>query len=230
MKFLTAFLNNGRKNLKWHERNLFFAATLLIIILNIVLYAALGGSWKINTQVSSPRWNAFLYFKALIQTFLNAFLHFNWQHTLLNMLCFAVCGIYLERKTGTLNFFLLILGFAFFTSCAVAANNESINFRGFSGVNFALYSYIILDYLFCTIPKNKRTRLNTVYGGVMLALVYLAMCFSGGTSKFTFSWYPYDLFYNLGHYTSFFSGAIITLSLKLVILATEKKLLRKNDG
>lgn len=223
MKKLEKYLNNGREDLRLWQKNWFFAATLFVVVLNIVLFAALGGKWHIDTDnlysasdnaqglygVKS-HWNDCLYFKSLLQVFLSAFSHFNWQHTLLNMLCFLVCGIYLERKIGSVKLVSLVACFAFFCNSAVAANNDSINFYGFSCVNYAIYAYILVDYIFCALSKNTRNKLNVIYGGIMLGLIYFSACFNGGTQNVSFTWYPYDAFHNLGHYTGYFTGLIIS--------------------
>lgn len=44
-----------------------------------------------------PEWGSFSV-NNLFQTLVNSYTHSNWQHTLLNMLCFLFAGIYLERK------------------------------------------------------------------------------------------------------------------------------------
>ncbi|MDE7372867.1 MAG: rhomboid family intramembrane serine protease [Clostridia bacterium] len=199
------------------------------MLINVILYAALGSQWRIDTKDFDNyghyvyHWEQVLYFRNLIQTFLSAFSHFNWQHTLLNMLCFFICGLYLERKLGSIKFLLLIICFAFFGGCAVAANHNSINSYGFSGVNYAIYAYILIDYLFWVIPKERRNKLNIISGAVMLALIYFAACFNGGTEQVSFSWYPYDALHNLGHYTSYLVGLIIAT----LLCANEYRIERK---
>ncbi|MDE6676109.1 MAG: rhomboid family intramembrane serine protease, partial [Clostridia bacterium] len=189
--------------------------TLFVVVLCIVLHAALGSQWGIETD-GYNHWDDVLFFNNLVQTFLSAFSHFNWQHVLLNMLCFLICGIYLERKIGSLYMLLLVLCFAFFGSCAIAANHNSINSYGYSGVNYAFYAYILIDYLFSVCRKSTRNKMNVISGGVMLALIYFAMCFCGGTSTVSFKWYPYDLLHNLGHYTSYLVGLIIGVAIKTI--------------
>ena len=56
--------------------------------------------------------------------------------------------------------------------------------------------------------KEKRNLFNIVFGAVVLALIYFAMCFCGGTSRVTFEWYPYDLLHNLGHASGFITGLV----------------------
>ncbi len=216
-------LNNNRKNIGLWASNLFFVTTVMIALLNIILFDIIG-SWEIPLGYHSyGHWNDCLYFTNLLHVFCSAFSHSNLQHVLLNMLCFVICGIYLERKIGSLNLFLLIMAFALLCGSAVAANNDSIAFQGFSGVNYAIYSYILADYIFCAIQKDKRNKFDLIYGGVMLGLIYVAMCFNGGTQKFGFTFYPYDAMHNMGHYTSFFVGIIISSAIHLLIFFSAKK-------
>ncbi|MDE6618151.1 MAG: rhomboid family intramembrane serine protease [Clostridiales bacterium] len=221
MNKFTMIIDNNRKDLKWWQRNWIFATTVFTVLLCIIVYSS--GDVGIDIDFDS-HWHDCLYFKGLLHVFLSAYYHANWQHVLLNMLCFFICGIYLERKMGSIFLLLLIFAFSLFGNSAVAANNGSLWFRGFSGVNYAIYAYILVDYLFCVIPKSKRNKLNIIYGGIMLGLIYFAACFNGGTQKVSFSWYPYDAMNNLGHYTSYFVGLIIA-----TVLCTFKYLLDKKQ-
>lgn len=223
MDILLKFINNNRKDLKWWQRNWFFVTTVFIVLLNIILYATLG-LWSIERSNTKVHWNDCLNFTNLVDVFFSAYSHFNWQHTLLNMLCFMFCGIYLERKLGSVKFISLIVGLSFFGECVTSANSNSIYSYGFSGVNYALYAYILVDYLFYVIPRERRCRLNIIYGGIMLGLIYFAMCFNGGTQSVSFSWYPYDALYNLGHYTSYLVGLIIATFVCATAYYIEKKL------
>lgn len=154
-----------------------------------------------------PNWGRFSV-NNLMQTVLNTFTHFNWQHTLLNMLCFLVAGMYLERKQGSFPFLLFMVLLIFFTGFASAANDISLSWKGFSGANYGLYGYIVIEYIFMLFQKRKRDLVNIVSGAVVLGLIYLAMCFNGGTSTIGFEWFPYDLLHNLGHASGFFAGIV----------------------
>ena len=56
---------------------------------------------------------------------------------------------------------------------------------------------------------------NTIVGAIILALIYLAMCFNGGVASFSFEWYPYDLMHNMGHYSSFLIGFVLALIVQI---------------
>lgn len=199
------WLDDKNKKVTRLNRNYFFAVTVLVVIINILLYQ-FKSSLSVDISVT-PNWGRFS-LNNLFQAFINSYTHFNWQHTLLNMLCFFVAGLYLERKRGSLNFAAFIIVLSFFTAFATGTNDLSISSRGFSGVNYGLYGYIIIEYIFTVSQKRTRYKFNTVSGAVVVALIYLAMCFNGGTATFSFTVYPYDLLNNLGHASGFFVGLL----------------------
>lgn len=223
MKF-NEFINDNHKNKNWFVQNYLFAGTFFIIFVNLLLYTVGGsfGSFRSVVEIDNlQHWTSVLYFNHIARSFLNSFAHLNLQHALLNMLCFSVCGLYLERKKGSIKFVLLILALAFFTSTAISANYNSVNWTGFSGVNYGLYFYILTDYLF-SFQKSKRKWHNIIIGAVALALIYIFTCFSGGVSSFSFKIYPYDLITNLGHYSAALTGLIVGLMIKITHLKTDK--------
>lgn len=94
--------------------------------------------------------------------------------------------------------------------------------HGFSGVNYALYAFVIIDYIFYIFKKDKG-KANVIYGAIVIGLIYLAMCYNGGTTGFGFNWYPYDLINNMGHYTGFLAGLIISLVINICKLQSKKE-------
>lgn len=208
MKFhfdLKECLDDKSKTVTWLNRNYFFIVTVFIVLLNIIVYAVHGsdtGNFKVR-----PNWGTFSV-SNLFHALVRSYTHSNWQHCLLNMLCFFIAGLYLERKKGSLKFLLFMVIMSLFTSFASCTNNISLGAKGFSGVNYGLYGYIIVEYIFVLCQKEKRNLFNIIFGAVVLALIYFAMCFSGGTSRVTFEWYPYDLLHNLGHASGFVTGLI----------------------
>lgn len=216
------FINDDTKKLYWWNRNYFFAGTLLVVLINILIQVITPKHLWFYKWVPHS-WTSVLSFFNLFQHFVSAFLHSNWQHVLLNMLCFLICGAWLERRKGTLQILGLVFVMAWVAEAFVGANDLSLASVGFSGVNYALYAYAIIDYCFL-FRKPTRTKINVISGGILMALIYLAACFSGGTSEFAFCWYPYDFMHNMGHYSSFLAGAILGLTVQLVkIMAVKEK-------
>ena len=213
-------IDSPKKRLAWYSRNYFYAATVAVVLTNILLYALLGGSWQHAFGIGPASWRNSFDFERILRCFLNSFSHANWQHVLLNMLCFFVAGLYLERKTGSLGLLGLVLSIAILQGCVCTAA-FGLNFRGYSGVNYALYAYILIDYLF-SLGTARRNKTDLIFGGVVLALIYFAMCFSGGTSEVSFAVYPYDLLHNLGHGTRFFCGAIVALLIQIPMAAARR--------
>lgn len=214
-----------KKQIGWWNKNYFFAGTIIIVFINIYIFAFFN-DWQVKAFLvdSFAQYHERIYLAPFFRGFFNSFSHANLQHVLLNMLCFFVAGLYLERKTGSLGLCLLIIASAFFSSIAMASISFSAHFtHGFSGVNYLLYSYIIIDYLF-SFQKAKRDIINILFGAAVIALIYLAMCFNGGTSTIGFELYPYDLTHNAWHYSSFVAGIFVGFTIQIAQLKTRKDL------
>lgn len=214
-------IDDSTKKLHWWNRNYFYATTIAVVLVNVILYGTLGGNWE-NPYGGKHIWYSTLDLSNFVRAFFNCFSHSNWQHVLLNMLCFFICGLYLERKEGTLPFLALVLALTFFSALAAVTLSKSLGWHGFSGANFALYAYIIVDYIF-VFRKRTRTKFNIIAGAVMLGLIYFASCFNGGTASVGFEWYPYDFLNNAGHYSGFVAGAILGLFAQLCRFRGEKE-------
>lgn len=200
------WLDDKCKKLNYWNRNYYFVTTIVITLLNIILFAACEKPWIAERS----NWGSFSVTN-LVQALINTYWHLNWQHVLLNMLCFFISGLYLERKKGSLKFFLFIIVMSFFTAFASCTNDVSLGWTGFSGMNYGLYGYILFEFLFTCIRRDKRSLFNILIGVLIVALIYFAMCFNGGTEKVSFVWYPYDLLHNLGHASGFVVGLIFGL-------------------
>lgn len=219
MKILELFYFNVKnKMLTWKNTNYFFAATFFVLFLNCLVFAIGNLTHSFSGQ---PSWGTFSVAN-LFQALLNSYSHSNDQHFLLNMLCFCVVGLYLERKQGSLKFLLLIFVMSVFTAFATSTNFISLNWLGFSGVNYGLYGYIIVEYIFTLCQKDSRHSFNTIHGGIVLALIYFAMCFNGGISHIGFALYPYDLLNNLGHASGFVVGLLFGIYEMLTAIFQKK--------
>lgn len=225
------FFDDKSKAVKWWNRNYFYAGTIIVILVNILLFAFGGNDWK---SIATPddngfHWGEGFYFIPTIRSFFNCFSHFNWQHVLLNMLCFLGAGLYLERKLGTFGILGFVVLGAYLAGIATTANDLTVWYSGFSGVNYLTYSYIIIDYIF-SFQKRKKNKTNIILGGIIIALIYLAMCYTGGTSSFTFTWYPWDLLHNLAHGSGFVAGIALCLTVQLTEMIVIYHYKNKNEN
>lgn len=218
-------LNDSKKRLKWYSRNYFFVTTLLIILINYIVFFAYGKPSG-GIVYEQPEWSSFSITNLLI-AMSHCYMHSGSQHCALNMLCFFVVGIYLERKMGSLRLLTLVITMTAFTAFATTANYLSLTPVGFSGVNYGIYGFIIVDYIFMFFQREKHSRLNIISGAVVLALIYFAMCFNGGISTMSFVPYPYDLTHNIGHASGFVVGFLFGLYEGIVLLI--EKLSRRKD-
>ena len=195
-------IDDGTKKLTAWNRNYFFVVTVLITALCITLHACLGPKWSVKFLKDIDG----IY---VTKSFFNSFAHVNWQHCLLNMLCFFICGCWLERRYGSLRYSLLLF-FTIFSTSWATSGSWGVNVVGYSAVNYGLYAYTIVDFIF-SLQKSKRNLSNTIGGSVMMALIYFAMCFNGGTERVSFELYPYDLFNNYSHYVGFLVMLLVAI-------------------
>lgn len=225
-KFLAFFDDESKGKITWWNRNYFYAGTILVVLINILIFAFVKERpWQIiEIDNYVAHWGDVFYFDTTICGFLSAFFHSTWQHVLLNMLCFFVAGLYLERKKGTLGLILFIAFSAYIAEVAIQGNDLSVHSVGFSGVNYFIYATIIIDYIF-SFQKHRKNKMNTILGSVEIALIYVAMCFSGGSTSVSFAVYPYDLLHNMGHYTSFLAGIIVGLFVEITKFLTRKSIM-----
>lgn len=210
------FIDDKNKKLTWWSRNYAYLGTLLFVTLCVSIYTIVGNGSarpRLDNVDENIFYKAFV-FDNLIQSCINAVFHLNIQHVLTNMLCFLICGFYIERKTGTVNFILLTMLAVIFETAFTTAAVMNLNYAGASGVQFFFYGYIIIDYIF-SFQKVKRNKTNTIVGGVILSIIYVCMCFCGGTETFSFKCYPYDLINNAGHYAAIVPGIFIGLIIQI---------------
>jgi len=128
------------------KKNYFFLSTAAIALTIILLYAIGGNSWQEVISVpyavtGAPEPSR------LIRTFLNAFSSYNAAALTLSVLGFLICGLFLERRLGSINFFVLVILMTFFTSTATAVSLLHENWQGFIIVVYGLLAFIVLDFL-----------------------------------------------------------------------------------
>lgn len=78
-------------------------------------------------------------------------------------------------------------------------------------------------HIYYSISKSKVQGKHTIFSKFFLKCTVAPILINGGTSSFSFSWYPYDMMYNLGHYTSYLTGLLIALAIKLFPVVYAKK-------
>lgn len=220
------FFDDQKKNVRWWNRNMCFLATIIVVAVNFGIFYLVGSDWNAKPVITN--WNDMLSFSNLVNNFLSAFDHLSLEQLILNMVCFFMTGIYLERRIGTINLLLMVILFAFIGENIVGANHFGGWSVGFSCVNYALYGYTIIDFIFM-LRRESRSVANIIYGIFMLIFIYVACCYkAGGIYPFTLEldYLPIDLMYNMGHYTGaivgFILGTIIKVSKLQAISANER--------
>lgn len=97
---LNLILNANCRIKRWFDKNLFFTVTAAALLFNILPYAIVG-----NEQVMFEVGSGFA--QVFIHLIINPFLHTSAGQLINDCLCFALVGIYLERKKGSFKFALI---------------------------------------------------------------------------------------------------------------------------
>lgn len=213
------FIDDKNKSINSWNRNYFFIGTFLFILINVILFAT---GVRNSLEQTSKTWSQFDLTNLFI-SFTNIFQHSSWEHVLHNSLMIFVGGLYVERKTGTFKYLLLMLVFSFVGGAMTSACANSFVWGGSSVVWFALYGYILIDYLF-SFAKSKSNKTNLILGAIILVIEYIRTGFYdkiGGGIAWGIE--PYQLIYNAGHYVGFIVGIIFALTICLTQISGVKK-------
>lgn len=203
-------IDDKNKKLTIFTRNYFFIATLLVVAINIFLFAFLGSKWE--TTLFNENRSTYNFMNALF----GSLSHADWEHVLLNMLCFFVCGLYLERKIGSIKFFILVFIICFISRMAIVTISLSVSGHGFSSANYAIYGIVIVNYFSALVKsfvKKEKNLFNNIFGAIVIGLMILAFCYEGGNS-FPFTYYPKDLLRSV-HWPGFVVGLMFGVILQI---------------
>lgn len=223
--FLAFFNDKSKTNLKWWNRNYFYAGTFFFAALCIILFAALGQGWSLKLFDKSANYDNFKIVNFFNGLFGSMDHSGGWQHILLNMLCYLFVSIYLERKYGTINYLSLTVFICFFSRMANMLvlqhyGTGEMYLYGFSSANYALYAIFFVDFFF-SFRKSKRNLTNTILGSILVVVLYVVMCFNGGTTNFSFKFYPVDFIENSWHWAGFGTGILTGLLIQITSLNYE---------
>lgn len=217
------FFDDKNKKLSWWTRNYFFLGTILFVALNISIFAILGNNWESVYGGISNVWGQPFQFGNLIRSIFNTISHSDWEHVLFNMLFFVVSAIYIERKMGTFNFILFILGVMVFDASITTATDMALNWHGWSGVCYATKFYVFIDYIF-SFQKQKRNKFNIIFGAIICFICYASMSASVDDGVLVIYGYPHGLIYNAGHYSAALAGVILGLIVQISQLKIIKQM------
>ena len=212
------FVDIEKKQVNKVNRNYFWVVSIIYIVLNITLFAIFKNNnvlWKLE----QTKWKVFNGIKEWIISIGNLYTHNDWAHVLRNMFAFSFSAFYIERKMGSLNFLGLLLILSML-SAPLVSMYVGLKWAGSSVIYFAVWGYVIIDYLF-SLGKNVRSKTNLIIGGVVIACKYIGSCLTNnivGTNILI----PIHLIYNAGHYFGFIVGILISLLIQIVSLQLKK--------
>lgn len=208
------FIDDKNKKINWWNRNYFFTGTIFISVLFIVIFA-IWGNWGENLLAEMKNEEDTL--NILVRYFYSLGLHYSfsrWSTLLYNILGLVVCGFYLERKIGSLNFILLVIGLGALSSTTDTFPDLYLSISS-SFEWFVLSGYILIDYIFSLFQKNRNIT-NTIIGAVCIVLLYIRLGFydkaDGGIG---FSLYPHQILDIISHFAIFMTGVIISLIVQI---------------
>ena len=204
---------------KWN-RNYFYVGTIFLIAVNFIIFFVLKQDLH-NIYNSSAAWGDFAPINILNAMF-GAITHWDFDHVLGNMINLAVISIYLERKLGTFKYLYLNIILMFLCVGLTSHVRGDINHAGYSGVNFALYAFIIIDFIF-SLKKDKRNLTNIILGVIVILYAYIFSMSWGGGGFIDVASYPYNLIHNMAHYTGFFVGILVGLFYQIVSYKPKNK-------
>ncbi len=216
------FDDKSKTDLKWYSRNWFYAGTIFISLLLIILCVANLNEWE-ESIIERYTLEGGSVFERLFYAFLIKFIYTNWSTVLYNILGFAIAALYLERKTGTLNFILLVFGMMFLCSTTDLVINFYSTFTS-SFEWFALWGYVVIDFIFTACQKDKRNKTNLILGAIVLVLLYFRACFydkiGGGIGL---GWYPHQIIDISSHFVMFIVGITISLFVQVSLLVSKEQ-------
>ena len=204
MKF---FDDKCKQTTKWN-RNYFYLGTISIILICVILLWKLGFRWHYDLYQEGVRYTGDkVNLLNILSPMFSALDHSSWKHLLGNSINFLIMGIYLERKMGTFKFLNLCIIFMFFSTSFASHIKGNIYHQGLSGVNWSIYSFIIIDFIF-SLSKEKRNLINILLGIAVILYMYVShMSWSGTENIF----YPESLINHSGHFVGFIAGILIGL-------------------
>lgn len=209
------FTDDKSKNIKWYNRNFLWFVSLLYCVLLILLFLPtahdpIGIFFDRCRSIENMNFAMFNHIKDWLQNLVGLYSHSSWSHVLHNCLGFLLGSIYIERKYGSFNFLLILLGL----TCLCSFDGGGI---GNSYIWFALWGFVLVDFLW-PLSKKERNKTNIIFGIVTIVLEYVRSGFydklDGGIG---WGFVPHQLIYNSGHYTGFIFGIFLCIIIKITL-------------
>lgn len=211
MKF---FDDKNKVVTKWN-RNYFYLGTILIIAICVILAWQVGFSWHFNLFDSTAQYSgSTVNFLNILSPLFSALDHSSWEHVRGNIISFAIMGIYLERKLGTFKFLSLCLVFMFFSPAYGSHMMAGIGHLGMSGVNYSLYAFVFVDFIF-SFKQQRKNPTSLIFGIIAIIYAYVFSMSYAGTGFINVTYYPKNFIEHAGHFSGFVAGILVGLFYQL---------------
>ena len=190
-------LNSSKKIVTNSNKNYLYFGTLFLIAAQILCF------YLFKDQLSNlcAENDLFCFLFSWMQ-------HVNEFHLYISIACLLVCGMFFERKFGTMGFITMFIVFGFVSSFATVAMVGK-DFVGMDGLIFALYGFFIMVLLF-----NFKEHLNfreLPLTLVCLVFIVLTMFWSGNVETGIIGFFDFEkgvAIMQQGNIASFIIGAL----------------------
>ena len=205
------FIDDSKKDLHWYNKNYFFICIILVTVMYVLLFTFFKNSnIGLLNEISNER-NVFIRLLYCIREF---FVKDNWSILLYNLLGFALCGFYIERKFGSFIFFLILIGLWSVTIITDIFPDAYLSITS-SFEWFSLWGFVCVDYIF-SFQKKYRNKTNILVGFIVLLLMFIRAGFYdsvGGSIGYSLK--PTQLLDNTSHFSIFCIGVIFSFVIQL---------------
>ncbi len=214
-------IDDKNKQLHWYNRNIFWITSILYCLLLIFLFIPTAKAphdifFERAEKIRNLDFKVMGYLREWLVNLLGLYSHGSWEHVLHNCLGILLGSVYIERKYGSFNMFLIFVGL----TCLCMFDGGGI---GNSYIWFALWGFVIIDFIWSLFTK-ERNLANILFGSITLVLEYFRSGFFD-TASGGIGWgiEPYQLIYNSAHYIGFIMGIFLCIVIRIIMTGRKKQ-------
>ena len=191
------FMNNNTKQLRWYNRNFYWACTILITAVILSIYFIFRSDDMFSPSAAdTPAILSFL--RGLYIAIIGSLTMYNGFTVIFFTLSIFFSLLYIERRIGTLATLLLVLSIIFsvhFTMVQVVDMGADGSYMLSPHILvYSLFGFVVFDF-FWSLRKSVRNTPNVAFGLITIFCLYIVNSFVYTLSSIPeFMFYPYELF------------------------------------
>lgn len=221
-KFFKNYINLKDKNLKWFNINLYYVATMVMIVAMVI------GYFVFKAQ-SDP----IIYHNRFWNIFLMSFAHVNTVHITFNVIMFVLLSLLLERHFGSFTYFIMLMLLIPMANLSCFGAGSLLNhYSTWAGMGESCVNYFLFGFVLVLVAFNYRKYILSKNAFIFfIPLAFFIFLSSVNSSKISS---PADFFAHpsmrfmdalftntVGHFAPFIVGLVIGV-LIFTILSTTK--------